>query len=172
MFLIFLLFGSLGFLVGVVLFFPMIILIIEGLDFDSLFMYTSDLEYKWIVPTDLFNDMYDGVLFANREEVMAVPDERVVYTEGFADPAQRAVRDGVIANGYNPNESNQPFAKNLSSKLAELRKKEGHSQMPDNLTPQDRRYMDVMIRQLYPNYNPNIHYMNSSTFRTYLKNLF
>ena len=100
-------------------------------------------------------------------------DERIIYTEGFADPQQRAVRDQVIANGYNPAQSNQPYAKNLANKLEEMRTRKGeaHSQMPANITPQDEQYMDVMIRVLHPNYNPNAHLSNSRDFRRFLKKL-
>lgn len=98
-------------------------------------------------------------------------EERIVYTDGFASAAERQIRDSVITHGYNPNVSNQPYAANLSRRMQLIRARCHNSQDVLTLPPADRAYLDVMIRQLYPNYNPNIHYKNSRSMHTFLRNL-
>lgn len=137
-------------------------LLANELNFDYDYMYNkdhflatnSDEDFSWDFTLD------NGVHFL---------DERIIYTNGVADPAEAAVRDNTVANGYDPGTSHQPYARNLAAKLEELRN--GSSQLPNNLVPADERFINALCPHCWNNYNPNRHYKNSVTMRNFLKNL-
>lgn len=98
-------------------------------------------------------------------------DERIIYTYGFATPEQVAFRDHVVANGYDPSMSHQPYAKQLAAQLARGRASEGHSVIPAGIADGDAKYIEVMALQYRPDFNTNRHYYNTNNFRRYLRRL-
>ena len=97
-------------------------------------------------------------------------DERIVFTNGVASPEDANIRNSTINNGYNPNVSHQPYAGNLAKMLKDLRN--GGSSLPDELVDADANFLRAMARHCWNNYDPNKHYLNSRTMRSFIKNLF
>jgi hypothetical protein len=132
--------------------------------------------YHYIEATDPLSEIQSGesVTFCdfdfNDDTGVHKLDERVLLENGVADAPQATARNNVIANGYDPAVSQQPYASNLANKMDELR--DGDLQLPRGLLEADKNYVRTMSHHCWNNYNPNIHYQNSSTMRRFLRNLF
>nr|YP_009469569.1 hypothetical protein [Pseudocercospora mori]AVE15079.1 hypothetical protein [Pseudocercospora mori] len=96
--------------------------------------------------------------------------EGIIFTDSFATPHDMAVRDSVIANGYNNAVSQQPYATKLSHKLDHIRSRDGHSQYPETLSPRDLEYKRIMNSVRSPIYHPNMQ-PNSTLFARWLRQL-
>jgi hypothetical protein len=104
-------------------------------------------------------------------EVTHVPAEVITHEHGIANATDAGIRDRVIANGYDPAQTNQPYASKLAVKLKQLAKLEGHKSVPRNLLPGDAEYLSNMHFRAHDVYNPNLHYPNTDKVRKFLKNL-
>ena len=100
-----------------------------------------------------------------------IPLERIAFTDAFADADQIAVRDNVIANGYDPNVTNQPYARGLADRLRVIARRDMHLQLSETLPVGDINYIQAMMRHYNPNFNVNINNYNTENFRTFLKRL-
>lgn len=103
-----------------------------------------------------------------------------LFTEhGVTNGYDRNIRDGVIANGYNPNISQQPYASNLMSKVDSLQK--GPSavtglQIPQELNDRDKEYIDILHRYYRDHvtmqgFNSNRHYPLAAGVKKFIRNL-
>lgn len=140
----------------------------HDLDWNYDYMYSEDFFSSSSLDEeyDMFwNDAFD---FLSDNGVHFI-DERIVFIDGVASPADAVIRDNTIANGYDPAISHQPYGRNLASKLE--RERNGSSQLPQNLVPADARFINTMCSHCWANYDANKHYKNSITMRNFLKNL-
>lgn len=104
-------------------------------------------------------------------EVTHVPAEVITHEHGIANATDAVTRDSVIANGYDPAQTNQPYAGKLAVKLKQLAKLEQHKSIPKNLLPGDAEYLRNMHYRAHDVYNQNLHYPNTDKVRKFLKNL-
>jgi hypothetical protein len=104
-------------------------------------------------------------------EVTHVPAEVITHEHGVANTTDAAVRDRVVANGYDSGQTNQPYASKLAVKLKQLAKLENHKSIPKNLLPEDGEYLRNMHFRAHNVYNENLHYPNTIKVRKFLKNL-
>jgi len=96
-------------------------------------------------------------------------DEDNLLENGVADAKGAKVRDRAITNGIDPNESYQPYARNLARKL--LRDRDGSSNLPSTILDRDQEFIKSVAPNCWPNYNANTHYLNSRVMRAYLNAL-
>jgi hypothetical protein len=104
-------------------------------------------------------------------EVPHVPAEVITHEHGVANVSDATIRDRVIADGYDPAQTNQPYAGKLAAKLKQLAKLEQHKSIPKNLLSGDAEYLRNMHFRAHDVYEPNVHYPNTDKVRNFLKNL-
>ena len=96
--------------------------------------------------------------------------EGIIFTDSFATPHDMAVRDSVIANGYNNTVSQQPYATKLSKKLDYIRKRDSNSGYPDTLSSRDCEYIRIMNSVRRPVHGKDMR-PNTTLFARWLRQL-
>lgn len=104
--------------------------------------------------------------------------ENIYNVHGFTNGHDRNIRDSVIANGYDPAVSNQPYASLLVEKITSIRAANPNQglQPPLELNSPDKRYLDTLHRYYRNNvthqgFDANRHYPCANAVLNYIKRL-
>lgn len=101
-----------------------------------------------------------------------IPWVDTAFANAFAGGQDVVLINAAVNNGaLIPNTSYQPYATNLARAMETCRSQTNNSQDLDMLPPNERAFARIVLMTVYPNYNTNIHYLNTSTVRTALKQL-